>query len=239
MSSGPIRWVRTTLARVPLVGGGIGFASTLKDALLDGSARRREQHERLYAATMDPYGATTDDERPRLRAALAMLERIPQRPIGSTFEVGCGEGHFSVMLAPLCRSLIAVDSSPTAVARATSRLGSSRNVEVRQWDLYTDAVPHLFDLIVVMTVLEYVHRPSHLRAIRDRLVAGLTPGGYLLVGTTASSIDNTWYGRRFARGRWLNDVVAEHPQLMIVAREGGEATQAFEHVLFRSRQVSQ
>ena len=212
------------------------IASLLKDAWLDGSARRAVQQEQAYALTEDPYGSARAEEAVRFRRALELLDRVP-RPAARAFEAGCGEGFFTAMLAPRCERLIAADISPTALKRAAERVQRFTHVELRRWDIYRDPVPGDFALIVVLGVFDLVCRPSHMRQIRDKLVAALVPGGHLLIGTSFSPVESKWYGRRFARGRSANRLIAEHPELERVADVSDQAALPMEHVLFR-RKVS-
>jgi len=144
---------------------------------------------------------------------LALASRAGR--LGQVLEVGCAEGAFTEILAPRCESLLAVDLSPVAVARASQRCHWNQRVRFATWDLRTDPLPGTFDVIVVTGVLEYLARPAVLRVARDKLVAGLHPDGHLLVMSTRASevVEQCWWGRRLRRGRWINAHVAEHPAL--------------------------
>jgi hypothetical protein len=55
--------------------------------------------------------------------------------------------------------------------------------------------------------------------VRERVVACVKPGGYLLVGTTRTGgdLEDSWWRRMLHRGRWLNEYVGKHRQLETVS----------------------
>jgi hypothetical protein len=90
-------------------------------------------------------------------------------------------------------------------------------------------------LIVAVGVLEYLRRPSALRQATAKLVEGLQPGGYLLVGNTVAGpqVEQSRWGRWLIRGTWINVFVSEHPQLQVISRATDQCACPFEHVLLR------
>ena len=137
-----------------------------------------EYFERLYAADEDPWDFRTSDyEHRKYAATIAAIEDLA--PIGRALEVGCSIGELTARLAPLCRELVAVDCSHTAVGRARERLAAIPHVRV-ELRCVPDSVPEgPFDLVVCSEVLYYWHAPL-LRTALDRLRALLAPGGALL-----------------------------------------------------------
>ena len=86
-----------------------------------------EHFERLARGSEDPWDyATSEYEQGKYRRT---LDYLPERT-GRTLELGCSVGVFTAMLAPRCEPLVAVDFSPTALARARERLGDAGNVEL-------------------------------------------------------------------------------------------------------------
>jgi hypothetical protein len=86
-------------------------------------------------------------------------------------------------------------------------------------DLRVDALPETYDLIVIIHALEYIRNPIYVRRARAKLVNGLRPGGYLLVGTmkVADIYEDAWWGRYFLRsGKRINAFFAAHPALKVV-----------------------
>ena len=76
---------------------------------------------------------------------------------GDVAEIGCAEGLFTAQLAPHCRRLSAYDISPVAVARTADRCASFTHVKVERLDLYHNRLPGLYDLVLAMDVLEFIH----------------------------------------------------------------------------------
>jgi SAM-dependent methyltransferase len=131
--------------------------------------------ERLYRADADPWRYATDPyEQDKYRRTLAALG---ERRFVRALEVGCSIGVFTAMLAPRCDVLIALDPSPTALARASDRLQGHRNAQ-----LVAGAVPEglpdgPLDLVVCSEVLYYLSAPlliETLQGIEQRLAAGGT-----------------------------------------------------------------
>lgn len=134
-------------------------------------------------------------------------------------EVDCHEGAFTELLLDRCESIVASDQSPVMLRRTQERCRQRPDVEVLRWDLYTDPLPGTFDLVVLMDVLECVHRPRALRAARDKIVDSLPAGGCLLVtnSTVNEGLEKASWGRLFLRGgRRINDFLAGHPHLRVL-----------------------
>jgi len=213
--------LRRVLRRVNFLRSGWGLTLALKHFVLD-NERSRADFDREFTRCEDPWGYDTPEGQKRLRRAIGMLDaargaqRFPQ-----ALEIGCAEGAFTELLAANCDSLLAVDISPVALQRSRERCAWPERIRFAQWDLRRDPLPGIFDLVVVMSVLEYYGRPSDLRAAREKLVEGVNPGGYLLVGNVRQSelFETTWWGRRLIRGgKWISEFVAEHPALKLVER---------------------
>src|SRR5262249_46364377 len=137
-------------------------------------------------------------------------------------EIGCAEGLFTERLALRCDSLLSVDISSVALARAEQRLQAHKNVQFLHWDLRVNSIPGTFDLAVIVHALEYIRNPFHIRKAREKLVQCLRPGGYLLIGTmkTAEIYESSWWSRFLLRsGERINDFFAGHPALTVVRRE--------------------
>jgi trans-aconitate methyltransferase len=140
--------------------------------------------------------------------------------MGMAFEIGCGEGHFTEILAPRCESLLAVDVNTTALERARRRCRDLANVRFEHWDLRSDDVPDRFDLVVATSVLEYLKNPLSLWRARAKLAQALRPGGVLLVGNVRLDpvVENARWARLLPRGAGPVDAfVSRHPRLDMVA----------------------
>jgi 2-polyprenyl-3-methyl-5-hydroxy-6-metoxy-1,4-benzoquinol methylase len=170
----------------------------------------------------DPWGYFSKPrQQERLRRAAQKLEEVRS---GAAFrkalEIGCAEGAFTELLAPMCESVLAVDFSALALARAKDRCRRWTHVRCDTWDLRRDLAPGLFDLVVVMDVLEFFYRPNELRAAREKIVDLLVPGGYLLVTCTRLNevLESAWWSKQLLRGgKWISLFLAQHPALCVVA----------------------
>jgi len=184
----------------------------------------------------DPWNYTTNPEEiERFWSASEMLEMA--RGDGffeNAFEVGCSEGIFTCILAPRCKSLLAVDISQTALNRAMQRC-AGLETKFEQWDLFTSPAPANLDLVVVMDVLELFFYPPDVRYARDKLVSTLLPGGYLLLGNSRQNdiFETSWWGKWMLRGgKRIAEFFGDHPQLELVA---SETKGIYVNALFRVR----
>ncbi|HEX4306586.1 MAG TPA: SAM-dependent methyltransferase [Solirubrobacterales bacterium] len=135
-----------------------------------------EHFERLARESTDPWHyATSEYEQAKYRRT---LDHLPRRT-GRTLELACSVGVFTAMLAPRCEELVAIDFSPTALARARERLGGADNVELRRGRLPEEMPSGPFDTIVCAEVL-YYWSPALVRDGLRRIEAALAPGGTLL-----------------------------------------------------------
>jgi SAM-dependent methyltransferase len=181
---------------------------------------------RELARERDPWNYETSPiERERFRKQSLMIDAVRA---GSAFhrglEIGCAEGLYTEELASRCASLLVLDISPAALAHARGRKPWPASVRFASFDLRTDAIPGSFDLIVASGVLEYFSRPSTMAMVREKLVAALRPGGYLLVETTRCNplVERAWWGRWLVRGKWINAFIARHPSLAIATQRTDE-----------------
>ena len=194
--------------------------SVLINAILDPWARS-EAFDRDYAAMSDHWGYTTEPrelERHRLAIELLDFERDGKR-FGRVLDIACAEGVFTEMLAPLCDSLLAVDFSEIALTRARQRLAKADGVSFDRWNLRSDPMPGVFDLIVIMDVLYCIRRPGKLRKVIDKLVNALRTGDLLLAGDfhqerELRSLEESPLGRHLLfGGKWIIEAFSAHPAL--------------------------
>lgn len=133
--------------------------------------------EAQYQASRDPWDfATSPYEQRRYDLTVTML---PPRRYRRGFEPGCSIGELTVRLAARCDAVVAMDCSPTAVARARARCRGLDHVTVSVGEL-PDAWPSgTFDL-VVLSELGYYFPRGPLADLVARSAAVLEPGGALL-----------------------------------------------------------
>ena len=224
------------IAHLPGLRAPARFAFELGSCVLDSSARDRSTVERLFAATVDPYEFVREPE--RFSRACEMLDRVSR---GERFirvlEIGCAEGVFTEHLSGRCQSVLAVDLSTIALARAQQRCRNVPHAVFAEWDLRKDPILGQFDLIAAVGVLEYIRRPKTLKIACDRIVTALIPGGYLLIGNTVAdgNVENRWWAKSLLRGTWINKYLARDPRLQVIETALDEFICPFEHVLFRRR----
>jgi SAM-dependent methyltransferase len=140
-----------------------------------------ETFERLYAESSDPWNYDSSAyERDKYAATLAALDG---RRYPNALEVGCSIGAFTQLLADRCRTLVAIDFSPRAIALARRRLQSSPtehpHVSLAQASFPEQVPAGRWDLVVCSEVLYYLD-PATLESAVDWLHAQLTDGATVL-----------------------------------------------------------
>jgi SAM-dependent methyltransferase len=189
--------------------------ATLREPLTSGP----RAVSRDFARNKDPWNYETNPtERRRFQDQTKLLDAVPNAGVfRAGLEIGCAAGLYTEVLAQRCESLLVLDISPVALELARQRRKWSNCVKFKSFDLRMDEIPGTFDLIVLAGVLEYFNRPGTLFRVREKLIGALKPGGYLLVETTRRPVlENTWWGRRLIRGRWINQFISQHPALSAV-----------------------
>jgi SAM-dependent methyltransferase len=142
-----------------------------------------EAFDRLYDGSEDPYGAELPQFRYQRRKYRALLSMLPNRTYASVLDVGCGIGVFSRALAPYAGSVLGIDVSRTAVARARELSAALPNVSYEVGDIETFDSPQRFSAIVLADVVYYLSSltDESVSAIASRLASLLEPGGLLLL----------------------------------------------------------
>jgi SAM-dependent methyltransferase len=175
----------------------------------------------IFIDNIDPWKYETDArEHERFSLQTALLDEFRAGELfESGLEIGCAEGFFTEVIAKRCKSLLVLDLSPTALARAQARRPWPSSVRFQSFDLRDAAIPACFDLIVVAGVLEYFTKRKTFINVRSKLSDALQPGGYLLVESTRKSpvVEGAWFGKAMIRGRWINDFIAKDPSLNTVS----------------------
>ncbi len=134
--------------------------------------------DQMYAADLDPWQFETSEyEAQKYAATLAALPKAQYR---SALEIGGSIGVLTKKLAARCQSLLSLDVSERAQARARARCRDLSQVafEIMQ-------VPHqyplrTFDLTVVSEVGYYWGRDD-LPQAQQQIAQHLEPGGHLLL----------------------------------------------------------
>ena len=155
------------------------------------------------------------------------LQQLHRRKLagGSLLEVGCGYGFLLDEAKPYFDYRAGIDFSGV-VERASERAD-----RVYQGDLDTIPDEERFDCIILVSVIEHVHKPvEYLQKLRDRL----RPGGKLVMATPdVDSIFRRLLGRRWPAFQVIPEHVAfyNRPTLSaLMARVGFSAVTSLSYV---------
>jgi 2-polyprenyl-3-methyl-5-hydroxy-6-metoxy-1,4-benzoquinol methylase len=110
-----------------------------------------EELDRIFRTLKDPWNFETSPYE-RERFAL-LLDEVRKYPHASILEVGCAEGLFTGMLTTLAKDIVAIDVSPTAIARARERHAGPEFIATSLDDLLPG---RRFDLVVCAETLYYI-----------------------------------------------------------------------------------
>jgi trans-aconitate 2-methyltransferase len=114
---------------------------------------------------------------PRVRPALDLLIRVPVEAPGTVYDLGCGAGNVTRMLAqrwPAAR-IVGIDDSPAMLAKAAEE---APNILWQQQGIADWAPARPADVIYSNAALHWL--PEH-ETLFPRLMAQLAPGGVLAV----------------------------------------------------------
>jgi SAM-dependent methyltransferase len=172
-----------------------------------------------YRSGPDPWRYASDPEESRRHdVALELLERSRAPSAPDALEVGCGEGLFTERIADRCSSLLAVDVSRVALARAADRCARLDNVRVSEWDATRGEPLGRFGLVICMDVLCDIRRPLAQRRAVRMVARSVAPGGLLLVSAVIQDpiVERAAWARALGRGgRWVVDRLAREEGLVL------------------------
>jgi SAM-dependent methyltransferase len=135
-----------------------------------------EYFEKKYEADIDPWHFRTSEyEGDKYRATLGSLTKDKY---ATALEVGCSIGVLTKLLSLRCVKLLAVDSSPTAIAAAQSM--SDQNVTFRVAHLPAEFPKGMFDLIVLSEVLYYFDE-SDLERVAQSCIDSISEDGQIVL----------------------------------------------------------
>jgi 2-polyprenyl-3-methyl-5-hydroxy-6-metoxy-1,4-benzoquinol methylase len=133
---------------------------------------------------------TTDDYWNHNTAYHPWLIEIAARHRGDVLDVGCGDGLLAQRLAPVSRSVTAIDPDAAAIQRAADRLATHQHVAVSRDSFDTFQTGRKFDLITFVASLHHVDPRASLVKARDLL----TPSGEIaVVGCAANKSVRDWF----------------------------------------------
>lgn len=134
--------------------------------------------DELHRTSPDPWGV--DERWYEERKRLLTLAALPRRRFRRALEVGCSRGALAEDLAGRCEQVVAVDSSPAAVAQAGRRLRDVPGTSVLELDVPDGWPDGLFDLVVV-SESGYFLSPAQLDGLVERIRESLTEDGVVLL----------------------------------------------------------
>jgi trans-aconitate methyltransferase len=174
-----------------------------------------DAYDRLDRAYLleDPWNLGSDLEEARFEWTNELIRDRLAAP-DSILEIGCGEGHQTLHLQRVCRSIYGIDVSARAIARARSRVPDAQlAVAALDGQPWGDDRGR-FDLVTACEVLYYVadmvgtiDRMSHLG--KHCLVTVFAPAGPRVWGALRERIADRrdWYcfgGTVWLAGWWSN-----------------------------------
>ncbi len=118
------------------------------------------------------------------------LRRIAAQHRGDVLDVGCGDGLLAQRLAPVSRSVTAIEPDPETLQRAWVRVAHLPNVTVAQNDFDNfDPGSRRFDVVTMVASLHHMDLRAALTKARDLL----TPTGEIaVVGLSANKTLRDW-----------------------------------------------
>jgi SAM-dependent methyltransferase len=133
--------------------------------------------EAKYRTAPDPWNfAGSPYEQRRYEE---IVRHLGHRRFRRAFEPGCSIGILTERLAGICDEVIAVDISPTAMARARVRCAQWPGVSVEAGALPQSIAPGWFDLIVLSEV-GYYFTSGTLAALATELASRLVSDGIFI-----------------------------------------------------------
>lgn len=134
--------------------------------------------DKLYSENIDPWNFETSDyEASKYAATIAAL---PKARYHHAFEVGCSIGVLTQLLAERCDSLLSVDVSELALAKAKARCANLPQVRFELMGIPQEFPTDIFDLILISEVGYYLSQ-SDLLVAQQKMIEHLEPGGHLLL----------------------------------------------------------
>ncbi|MGO4170407.1 SAM-dependent methyltransferase [Novosphingobium sp. YAF33] len=146
---------------------------------MSGSASLEPEYfEEMFKGDEDPWNLETSSyEQTKFACTMAALGT---RVYDKGFEVGCAKGVLTSKLAAVCRSLLAIDVSDTALRAAQQRCVSLPHVSFANMMFPRNAPLETFDLVLLSEVA-YYWDDHDLERAAAWIAEHLAPGGHLLL----------------------------------------------------------
>ncbi|MGB7486620.1 MAG: SAM-dependent methyltransferase [Phormidesmis sp.] len=134
--------------------------------------------EKMYAADIDPWQFETSEYEAQKYAAT--IAALPKEQYRSAFEIGGSIGVLTEKLSDRTQSLLSIDVSKTAQARAKERCAHLSHVEVDSVQIPHSYPDRIFDLTVVSEV-GYYWSAADLPVAQQQIANHLESDGHLLL----------------------------------------------------------
>ncbi len=144
-------------------------------------AARNARAEHYFASQATQWDRLRSLHIAEERVEAAVLDAVGSGPFRAILDLGTGTGRMLELLASRADRAVGIDQSHAMlnIARARIERGGSRNVQVRQGDIYALPVERDgYDLVILHQVLHFLDDPS--RALREAARA-VRPSGRLIV----------------------------------------------------------
>jgi SAM-dependent methyltransferase len=171
----------------------------------------------IFARDDDPWDlATSAYEAEKFARTLAA---IADRRYQAALEIGCAHGVLTEKILPCCDSLLAIDISSKALAKAHKRVGDRPGLKLQQM-AFPKQTPETtgFDLVLLSEVAYYWDGVDLDRA-GEWLELGVAPGGRVLLAHYTGETDYPhsgdaavqllWEG---TRGAFAEELTERHPR---------------------------
>lgn len=148
--------------------------------------------EAKYQQDPDPWNFSTDRyEGSRYKAILAALSH---QTYENGFEPGCSIGVLTERLAGICKRVVAIDFSPTAIQQAKIRCAHLPNVDLR-CDSLPAGIPGTPCDLVVLSEIGYYFSPDDLMKVASTIIARMPARSTLLASHwLGESADHIMHG---------------------------------------------
>ncbi len=134
--------------------------------------------EEMYVADPDPWDFETSEYEAKKYAAT--IAALPKPRYRSALEIGGSIGVLTKKLAERCESLLSIDVSETAQAKAKNRCQHLSHVQFEMMQVPYQYPSHTFNLTVVSEV-GYYWGHEDLPKAQAQIASHLEPGGHLLL----------------------------------------------------------
>ena len=175
-------------------------------------AHGRRCCHRLSSTRAEPWSYTSPYERRRYEQMLSLL---PPANRANVLEIGCGQGQFTVELAPLVEQLRATDVSDFALARTAQRCAAFANVSCARLDIVDGPLEGAYDAVFCSGLLHLVGEVASLRQVGSKIAGALAPGGIFITANDNAMATNPELGREahIAGAKRIGQTLAAVPEL--------------------------